>query len=140
MATSSQPAGDLIERLRSVLKSRADIELAVLFGSYAWGRARNDSDVDVAILPLTGADIDASELALQSDLSLATGRDVDLVRLDRASTLLKLQVAKNGLPIVEGHPGAFSRFRAHAAAEYVDFEPSFVLYGERFRRRLAETG
>ncbi len=121
-----------------MLQAYPGLRLAVLFGSTARGRRRKDSDVDVAILPQAPLGAADGDLALQSALTLAAGAEVDLVRLDQASTLLKLQVAKTGAPIFEIKAGEFARFSARAAGEYVDFEPSFTRYAEAFRRRLAE--
>ena len=44
-----QAQGDLIERLRAH-GAQAGIDLCVLFGSHATGRARPGSDIDVAVL------------------------------------------------------------------------------------------
>jgi len=128
-----------IDRIATVLREHAGIGLAVLFGSFAAGRSRADSDIDVGIWPereLT----DSQELRLQSALTLAAGREVDLVRLDRASTLLRWEVANKGRPLFEGNVQAFARFRALAAGEYLDFAPAFLAAGEVFRRRLASAG
>lgn len=122
-----------------MLRGVAGIRLAVLFGSAASGRARPDSDVDVAVLGEPELDA-AAESRLTRTLSLATGRNVDLIRLPCASTLLKWQVASKGIPLVEGTAGEFARFRAMAASEYLDFAPAFSHHGEIFRRRLIGQG
>ena len=129
----------LIGRLRTALEGLAGIRLAVLFGSAASGRARPDSDVDIAVLGEHELDAGA-ESRLARTLSLATGRNVDLIRLQRASTLLKWQIASKGVPLVERTPGEFARFRAMAASEYLEFAPAFSYHGEIFRRRLIEQG
>ena len=127
---------DIRDRLGSIL-ARAPLRLAVLFGSAATGRQRPDSDLDVAILPIThGAEID--DLSLQSALTLGAGREVDLLRIDHASTLLKWQIAKSAVCLLEAAPGEFARFRARAAAEYADFAPTFERHAEHFRRRLIQ--
>jgi len=73
-------------------------------------------------------------------LALAAGAEIDLVDLAAASTLLKWQVATTGVPLVEAPPGEFARFRARAAAEYIDFAPALHHHGEIFRQRLTEQG
>ena len=70
----------------------------------------------------------------------AARAEVDLVRLDTASTLLKWQVATTGVPLSEISPGEFAKFQARAASEYIDFAPAFAYHGEIFRRRLVEQG
>ncbi len=128
---------ELLARLGAVLAARGGLRLAVLFGSGATGRLRPDSDLDVAVWPLSPA-AELDDLSLQSELTLEAGREVDLVRIDHASTLLKWQIAKNAVSILEASPGELARFRAYAASEYADFAPTFEHHAERFRRRLIE--
>ena len=45
---------------------------------------------------------------------------------------------RRGPLILEGTPGAFARFQARAASEYIEFAPAFAYHGETFRRRLIE--
>ena len=75
------------------LLTRAGVEVAILFGSAAKGRLRPDSDIDIGILPspdrVLGFD---EELALAAELDKMLGGEVDLVRLDTASTLLRFEV------------------------------------------------
>jgi predicted nucleotidyltransferase len=113
------------------------LQLAVLFGSAATGASRADSDLDVAIVPAAGGLDAAAEAVLRDRLTQAGGADVDIVRLDEvASTLLKWEIATTGVPLFEAEPGAFARFRAEAASDYVDFGPALAHHGEVFRRRL----
>ncbi len=131
---------DLVERLQAVLRQGPPVRLAVLFGSTVRGGTRPDSDVDVAILPAGAGLDDEDELALARELTLAARAEVDLVRLDTASTLLKWQVATTGVPLTEISPGEFAKFQARAASEYIEFAPAFAYNGEIFRRRLVEQG
>jgi uncharacterized protein len=132
---------ELRARLTALLAADGKLRLAVLFGSAARGHLQPASDLDVAVLPAAAAASgplwnDDDDLALQSTLTLAAGREVDLVRLDQASTILKWQIASAALPLLEDRPGELARFRAHAASEYADFAPSYQRYAEIFRKRL----
>jgi predicted nucleotidyltransferase len=135
---SADPA--LIAQLRTVLDDVAGIRLAVLFGSAVSGRARPDSDVDIAVLGVAHELDDSAEGPFTRALSMAARRNVDLIRLERASTMLKWQIASKGVPLVERTVGEFARFRAGAASEYLDFAPAFSYHGEIFRRKLIEQG
>lgn len=139
MAERTGVSGEVPAGLIMALRDPA-IRLGVLFGSTALGRKRRDSDLDIAILPGASGLDDPAEVALARRLTLAARADVDLVRLDRASTLLKWQVARTGIPLYEARSGEFARFQARAASEYIDFAPSLAHYGEVFRRRLIEQG
>lgn len=106
-----------------------------LFGSAAKGNLRVDSDIDIAWLPVD-ADLPLSaELDFQTSLTLAAGREVDLVRMDHASTLCRSEVARSGTQLA-GDRSAFVRFRAEAIAEFLDFEPALRDATERYRRAV----
>lgn len=128
----------LRETIREVLATGPPLRLAVLFGSSAKESARPESDVDIAIVPRDPDLPLASELDLQARLERACHRAVDLVRLDRASTLLRWEAARHGVLLVAGSPHEFSRFVAWAALEYADLVVTLGDGPERFRHRLAE--
>ena len=138
MIDERRPDSVVIAQLQSVLRNAPPLRLAVLFGSAAVGRNRSDSDIDVAILASESELDDRDELALVRQLTLTVKREVDLVRLENASTILKWQVATKGVPLVEGIPGEFARFQARAASEYIEYAPAHTYHGEVFRRRLME--
>ncbi len=108
-----------------------------LFGSAARGDTHEGSDVDIAWLPID-ADLPlADELDFQAELTRAARRAVDLVRVDRASTLVRHEIARDGI-LLAGDRDAFVCFRAEAIAEFLDFEPALRDASERLRRRLLE--
>ncbi len=125
--------------LRPVLEGRG-LRLAVLFGSAARDALRPDSDLDVAFLPRDAAMPLSEELALQAVLERAAGREVDLVRLDRASTLLRWRAAREGTPLLADPAREWPRFVAQAGIEHGDFAPLYARTAERHRRRLASGG
>lgn len=128
---------ELIERLQRVLDAGPPLRLALLFGSAARGALRPDSDIDVAVLPADPALTLADELALQARLSKASQREVDLVRLDRASSLLRWRIAREGVGLWAHPPFELPRFRAAAAIEHADMLPQLQHAQELVRRRLA---
>jgi predicted nucleotidyltransferase len=79
------------------------------FGSTAAGVSRPGSDVDLAVLcdsPLRAED----RWALQEKVAAALGRDVDLVDLRRASTVMRMQVVSTGRVRFDGDPSARESF------------------------------
>ncbi len=116
---------------------RSEFELVVLFGSMASGVARPDSDMDVAILP-SGPFSAADEARLVDELERVSGRDVDLVRLDRVDDVVLRREIARGVPVREQTPGGFARFAADAALEWLDLEPVYNDAQARFLRRIAE--
>jgi predicted nucleotidyltransferase len=131
--TLTSPAVDLIV---AALGKGPPLRLAMLFGSTAQGTRRIDSDIDIGIFP---EDPDLSltdEVTLQTELNRVSGHQVDLVRLDRAPTLVRWQVVRYGRVLVEAWPFAAARFTADTVAEYLDFAPAFERAAENFRRAL----
>ncbi|HWF61024.1 MAG TPA: nucleotidyltransferase domain-containing protein [Nitrospira sp.] len=86
---------DLDRKIESVMARYPSVVLAILFGSMAKNRARNDSDLDIAIAsstPLTPQ----THIAIIEDLALAIGRPVDLIDLDRTHNPLLQQILTKG--------------------------------------------
>ncbi|OAT87101.1 type VII toxin-antitoxin system MntA family adenylyltransferase antitoxin [Desulfotomaculum copahuensis] len=124
--------------------NRHGISLAVLFGSQATGRATKGSDIDLAFW-LEQADLppDAPATArarrrLLRDLinHLETGK-VDLVILNRAFSLLKFQVARNGRPVYQKTPGLFAAFCSRALREHNDARV-FYRATEEYLKKIIE--
>lgn len=128
----------LVDRLKTVFAEERSIRLALLFGSEARGRSSTRSDVDIAILPVDPEIPLREELELQQRLELACGRNVDLVRIDRADVLLGWQIARDGVVLAAPDRRDLVRFLARAALDHADLEPMMTRAGETFRRRLVE--
>ena len=128
---------ELIDKARRVLAAGPPLRLAVLFGSFAKQRARPDSDLDIAILPHDESLSLHTELDLAGQLSSKTGREVDLVRLDRATQLLRWEIAKHGILLAADPPSEWLRFRVAAASEHADMAEALDQAARRFRQRIA---
>lgn len=123
------------ERLATTIAAGPRSRLVVLFGTAATGHMRADSDVDIGWVP-EDADLSlGDELTFQTNLTAAAGREVDLVRLDQASTILRHEVARDGI-LLAGARSDFVRFRAEAIGDYLDFEPALRNASERYRRAI----
>jgi predicted nucleotidyltransferase len=101
----------LRDALARALAGRADVAVALLFGSRARGNHRADSDVDLAVL----GNVDG--LALGSDLSLAIGHEVEVLDLAAAGYPLLSAVVRDGVLVHEGVPAAYGSWRAHALSQ-----------------------
>ncbi len=99
---------DVAQALARALSDRADVELAVLFGSHARGDTRPDSDVDLAVAST------ADRLTLAADLSRATGRDLHVVDLAAAGYPLLAALVEEGVVVHEGVRSAYGRWLARA--------------------------
>ncbi|MCL2894663.1 type VII toxin-antitoxin system MntA family adenylyltransferase antitoxin [Brenneria tiliae] len=84
------------DKIVSVLrKALPDIKIIYLFGSQASGQARADSDVDVAIMAEKRLE-PVARWELSNQLAKTLHRDVDLVDLLQASTVLRIEIIRNG--------------------------------------------
>ena len=88
-----------------------------LFGSAAEGRLRAESDIDLAFLAMSDARplrvFDAAQA-----LATVLHRDVDLVDLSEASTVMRAQVIGKGRRIHVADEYQANLFEAHALSDY----------------------
>lgn len=87
------------------------------FGSTAHGNAAASSDTDIALLarsPLTAA----QRFEVQEALAAKLGRDVDLVDLAAASTVMAMQVVATGKLLYEADAVARGRFEDYTFSAY----------------------
>lgn len=140
--TADTSPTDLIDALRTALGGREDVELALLFGSRARGREREDpadafgvSDVDLAV-EAEGLD----SLALAAELSRAAGLEVQVVDLRRAGYALLKALLRDAVVVHEGRPHAEARFRTRALLQVENDRPYFERMRDAYLERLAEGG
>lgn len=124
----------LKEPIRLAAAATPGLELAIVFGSAARGNARPSSDLDVAVL----GDVDAFELA--GRLSLATGREVDVVDVSRAPIPLLDAIVRDGIVVFERSRGAEGRFRSHALSMLETDRPWYERMQNAWLKRVAERG
>lgn len=122
----------LIEHLR---KSVPGLIALYRFGSQAKGTARPGSDVDLAVLarnPIPA--IRRFELA--QELAIQLHRDVDLVDLRSASTVMRMQVISTGTCLDAPDEPARREFEMYAYSDYarLNEERRDIL------KRIAESG
>ena len=132
-----------MDSLALVIQTRPEIPAVYLFGSRSSGRARPDSDTDVAVLTRA---TDWPEIARRDhrwrrrlilDLMNAFATDrVDLVILNDAAPLLAHRILRDGRLLACPDPVARQRFTIAAIAEYLDTEPLRTQYLNAQRRQL----
>lgn len=77
------------------LNQEVEPEFIYLFGSYATGEAKSESDIDIAIY--LNKQITPYELFLISNkLSLRLKKDIDLINLNETSTVFAAQIVSKG--------------------------------------------
>ena len=112
---------DVVERVRAAVESIPEVRLAVLFGSRARGRSGRLSDVDL-LLDLE-PDTDEPRRRVQSALFATVRGDLDIVHAADAKPLLRFEIARDGILILEREPGAWTDFKTQAMLDWWDWAP-----------------
>lgn len=112
---------DIIKEKAQILGLKYGLDFMAVFGSYASGKVKKTSDLDIAI---SGGISFEQELELSGELTeLLKVKRVDLVNLNRASPLIKRNATARGILLYEKKRGLFSTFRMSAFFEYVETAP-----------------
>jgi len=123
--------------IESVLARHPEIEMAILFGSIATGRAGYHSDVDLAVA--AGQPIKREEkIALIEELAEATGRPIDLIDLAEAGEPLLGQILKRGKRLF-GTDRSYAELVIRHLVDDADFMPYYRrILGERRRAWIGQ--
>lgn len=126
------------QSIHDALAARPEVQFALLFGSRAGGRARPDSDWDLAVF--VDPRLDAAERwRLRTGLiaALNPAIEADVAVLNDASPLLAHRALQGRLLLRRSH-AAHIRFFLKALAEAFDEQYWNALHAAARARRLAE--
>ena len=122
-------SNEVVARLRAYFGESEEVVMAFLFGSWAKGSERPDSDADIGIYfrPEDGlmewenpAAHYESEGEIWSDLERMLRRDVGLLVLNRAAPTVA-ESAVRGIPIVVKDRGMYLDFLVRVTYEAIDY-------------------
>ncbi|KRT73330.1 MAG: polymerase beta domain-containing protein, protein [Deltaproteobacteria bacterium CSP1-8] len=121
----------------SAVARRHGIALVLLFGSFAAGNTRENSDVDIAVR-FQDREVSLRRLLeVQEELSgIFPGREIDAVSLERADPLFMKKIAERFLVLYE-EPGAADAFLRLAFKRYQD-HGKYLAMERDFARRYVE--
>jgi len=97
-----------------------DIRLVFLFGSIATGHHTKTSDIDLAISFKTEPDCYYLD-NIKNALSAFIKREIDIVVLNNASPIIKMQALRKGIPLIR-KGGAYEEFFTRTVEEYADLK------------------
>jgi predicted nucleotidyltransferase len=126
----------LLESLRQRVASLPEVRLAVLFGSTARGEARSRSDVDLGLS--IDPDTQAIRRHVEAELERAVGRPVDVVYLGESPPLLRFEISRDGVLLLEREDGLWTDFKARAMVDWWDWAPLAKRIEDAAIRRLRE--
>lgn len=130
----------LVDAIGRAAATLPEVQGAFLFGSHATGRARADSDIDVAVLledALAPSDAHQRLRRVIGALAAEIAADrLDVVIPNGAPPALAFQVLKHGRLAYERDPTAVHRFRVRTYSLHADFEPVEKFFRAVTRRRV----
>lgn len=124
---------DLQNIVADYCSGRSEIVACNLFGSYAAGKQRQGSDVDVAFLldaSVAKSDYFDLKLIYHNDLARLLRLDIHSVIMNDAGEVLLEQIFGKGITVYNRDPLQFFRFRAIRLAMIAEFAP--------YRNRMEE--
>jgi len=124
-----------VDSVKDALETMPGVRLAVLFGSTARGHATRRSDIDIGVSMLPGITVLPSALVA---LERAAGRHVSVTDLDDAPPLLRFEISRDGVVLIEREPNAWARFRAQAMIDWWDWAPTARMMHRAMGKRLRE--
>jgi len=126
-----------VERMQCVFAAVPEVAAVFLFGSQAEGRARADSDVDLALVPAAGKNLRARKLDILAALARQGVTDVDLVVLDRHDVVLSHEAIRMNRLLYARPDFDRGSFYSKMIREYFDFQPYLKVQREALKARLA---
>jgi len=130
----------VIATLEAYFTGKSEISAVYLFGSYARGLQRPDSDVDIALLFENADPAKVSEYTDAHYLAIARilRKELHLVPLNRAPERLLNQIFSRGQCILVNNPKEHAMFKMTAFAKIADFGFYRPKFEEAFTRKLMQ--
>jgi predicted nucleotidyltransferase len=131
LAKSHLSALEAESRLRNFFETDPHGVIAVyLFGSFARGSERPESDVDVAVLfaDPPAKTFEGLPLRLEEDLERYLRRAVEVIVLNHATADLIHRVLTDGKLLIDLDPSSRIQFEVRARNEYFDLQPILRRY------------
>ena len=107
------------------LAKKFELKLIIIFGSFANGKNREHSDLDIAVLGLKEVSFN-EQISLVNELSKILNKNIDLTVLNKANPLLLFEASKNSI-LLYGSGKEFLKFKLNAFKAYHDYTPYFAM-------------
>ncbi|AWB09757.1 putative nucleotidyltransferase [Thermodesulfobium acidiphilum] len=110
-----------IVKIEEFLSKIDEVLLAFIFGSFIENRLTDESDADFAILFSNMPDFKSLN-KIKSGITEITDRDTDIVILNSASPIIKMQVLKRGRLLKKVNDSVYNEFFLRTIKEYDDLK------------------
>ena len=112
---------NILPGLRDFLAGKDNVLLSFVFGSATKGRLTEESDIDIAIL-FTEKPSPSDILEFKDAFENISGIKTDIVILNDASPIIRMQVLKNGVLLSKKDDHVYNEFFMRTVKEYDDLK------------------
>lgn len=127
--------------LAEYFSEKPEIVTAYIFGSYAEGVSRPDSDVDLAVLlERVPRDTLKYRLDMMDETKRIVRMNTEIIIINEAPRLLQFQVIQKGKVIFEKNPDRRALFEMNVASRYYDYKRYFDYHTRQLTERIKEGG
>ncbi len=132
----------MLDKMRHVFSGHDEIVAAYLFGSYAEGHARSDSDIDIGLLLSDNSNAGAMypvHIAGELEDAAGTKQEMDVRILNNGTLRFLHQVLKGKLLFCRDDKKRID-FETSTIDRYLDFKPFLDDYDRMRKERLSHVG
>jgi len=133
--TATEQQGEIIRKSREVLSPEPGVKLALIYGSYATGKIRLGSDVDIAVLFERPLDV-GQKIALAEQLENKLSLPVDLADLYAMSGTILRQILCKGQVLVKNDQAAMAALVRRMIYNQADVMPIVIRTLEERQKRF----
>jgi predicted nucleotidyltransferase len=123
-------------KLRSVLESKPEVKVCLLFGSAAEGKLRVKSDIDIAVCGDNAFTHDYLA-ELQLEIAEKLEKEVDLLDMARLNGLILKQVITTGKKIINKKPDLLAQYIKKMLYFNEDMLPNYQMILKAKAKRFA---
>ncbi|OGW20630.1 MAG: hypothetical protein A2X55_00350 [Nitrospirae bacterium GWB2_47_37] len=112
---------DIAAILKEYFEDKENVFLVFIFGSAVNDRLTKESDVDIAVLFKQTPDF-KEIIHFKGDLLSVIKRETDIVVLNNSSPVIRMQVLKNGVLVINKNSAIYNDFFVRTVKEYDDLK------------------
>jgi predicted nucleotidyltransferase len=128
-----------LDAIPQVFSKYPSVQAVYLFGSYASGKTRRDSDVDLAIVPRDASARDQM-LDIMADLVRRVYDRIDLVFLDTKDVVLRFEAVRHNRLVYKTPDFDPGTYTSRIVREYWDFLPYLAVQRQALKQRILGHG
>lgn len=123
---------EIIDKVKEIIIKNVKVEAIILFGSYARGEEKFDSDIDVAIKPINKID-KVSLLKLQTTIEEEINLDVHLINLNMIEEDFKYEILITGKNLYVKNDIDFWEYKFRVFSDYLELNEDRKMIVDKIR-------